>query len=252
MSRQINKQFSSVTPLIINGPAGGVFDCGETVPSDGALGYAPNCIFIDDDASGTGGLGVYVNTGTAAAAAFRQFFGGIDLTALVTTSTELNLLSGLTATSAELNRAAKNSTREVVVAPGGADSTLTVTQALHDGRTVVIDNATKALTVNLPAATGTGARFKFFLGTSITNGAGNSITFVATGAHLFGNAFVFSDNAAQAVIGWPAAGSTSINFDGTTKGGLKGDWIELEDCATSKISVRAFIRQTGTEATCFG
>lgn len=166
--------------------------------------------------------------------------------------TEAGVLDGLLANVTQLNNNNYSAGRVVTVAPGGSDATLTVTAAAHDGKTVVIDNATKALTINLPAATGTGCKYRFFLGTSITNGAGNSISFVATGAHIFGNAIVFSDNAAQAVIGWAAGGATTINFNGTTKGGIKGDMVEIEDVATSKLMATVIIQATGTEATPFG
>jgi hypothetical protein len=62
------------------------------------------------------------------------------------------LLSGtLAATAAEINRAAKNSTRPVAA---GAAS-LTVTQALHDGKTIMLDQAT-GVAVTLPAMSGIG------------------------------------------------------------------------------------------------
>lgn len=126
-------------------------------------------------------------------------------------------------------------------------STLTVTPAIHAGKTVTID-AAAGCAVTLPAATGTGNKYRFFIGTTITS---NTTVFTATGAHIFGNAWVFSDNAAQAVIGWAAGGATTITLNGTTTGGIKGDLIELEDVATNKISARVMIQATGTEATPF-
>lgn len=237
-------------PGIIQIPGVGfVFDSDATVPTDGTAGYAPGAIFIDNDAAGVSAI--KINVGTFSSCDFNTLNGGIDLSTLVTTATELNLLSGLTATAAEINRSSKLSTRLVTIAPGGADSTTTLTLAAHDGKTLVIDNATKALTVNLPAATGSGARYRAVLMTSITNGAGNSITFVATGAHMFGIHWVLSDGAA-AVLGYAAGGATSINFNGTTKGGIKGDIVEIEDVATSVLIVRVMTQETGTEATSFG
>jgi hypothetical protein len=60
---------------------------GTTVPSDADVGYAPNCIFIDLDA--TGGAGWYINRGTKASANFDAL---IDLAALTATLAELNYL----------------------------------------------------------------------------------------------------------------------------------------------------------------
>ncbi len=41
---------------------------GTTVPADGALGYAPGCLFMDVD--GGGGATIFVNEGTLASANF--------------------------------------------------------------------------------------------------------------------------------------------------------------------------------------
>lgn len=203
-------------------------------PTASISGYDKGAIAIDY----TNAL-VYYNSGTATVAVWTQLNAGVAL-------------GGLLATAAELNRVAKLSTRSVVLATGGSDSTTTITPAVHSDKDVVIDNATKAATINLPSASGSGAHYNFYIGTSITNGAGNSITFVAgTAGDFFGKAWVVSDNSA-AVLGYVAAGSTSINFDGTTKGGIKGDWVECRDVALGKMMVRVMTNATGTEATPFG
>lgn len=153
---------------------------------------------------------------------------------------------GLTATVAEINRAAKNSTRPVA---GG--SSLTVTQALHDGKTIMLDTAT-GTAVTLPAMTGSGARYRFVC-TVLTSGGTTVIT--ATAANLFGGVYFNTDTAAgtlfTAVAAANATGSTTITLDGTTKGGRKGDWLEIEDLATSIGIVRGSLNGSGTEATPF-
>ncbi len=76
------------TNVVVKVPNVGIISaCGATVPSDGAQGYAPNCLFQDLDA--TGGLGLYINRGTLASANFDLV---PDLATLTATIAELNFL----------------------------------------------------------------------------------------------------------------------------------------------------------------
>lgn len=126
-------------------------------------------------------------------------------------------------------------------------ATLTVTAATHANKTITLNRAT-GVAVTLPAATGTGAKYRFVIGTTMSGG---NTVLTATGAHLFGNAYVASDNASNACLAFESAGTTTITLDGTTRGGIKGDVIELEDVATSVMLVRMYTRETGSEATPF-
>lgn len=67
---------------------------GTTVPVDGSLGFAPNCIFLDSDT--TGGTKLYTNVGTVASSNFDLYLGGIDLSTLAATASELNTLHNQT------------------------------------------------------------------------------------------------------------------------------------------------------------
>ena len=127
-----------------------------------------------------------------------------------------------------------------LIVAGGA--TLAVTAALHDGATITMPAAFAA---TLPAATGSGAKYRF-----VQTVAATAVTITATGAHMFGVAWLLSDNSA-AVLGYVAAGSTVVTFDGSTKGGLKGAIVEIEDVATNILIVRVMSAATGTEATPF-
>lgn len=193
----------------------------RTVPSNGTKGYAPGCIFQDID--GTVNANFYINNGTYLSCLFQPITG-TDLT-------------GLTATAAEINANNTASAREVL-----AGATLTITQALHDGRTVRMP---AVCAITLPAATGSGARYRLVNAVDAT-----AVTITATGAHLFGNAWLISDNSA-AVLGYTAAGSTIITMDGSTQGGLKGGITEIEDVATSILITRYMSKASGTEATPF-
>lgn len=146
-----------------------------------------------------------------------------------------------TITSCDFNpiftRESDASTREVL-----AGATLAVTQALHDGRTIRVPAASA---ITLPASTGSGARYRFVGAVTAT-----AVTITATSTHLFGNAFLITDNSA-AVVGFNAAGSTVITMDGSTQGGVKGWIVEIEDVATGILIVRMNSLASGTEATPF-
>lgn len=128
-------------------------------------------------------------------------------------------------------------------------ATLTVTQALHGGKTITVNRAAGSV-ITLAAATGTGTVYKFFLGTTITSN--NFIIEVASGADtLVGVAWMANDTDAS-VSGFEAAGTAdTMTMNGTTKGGIKGDYIQIIDMATTLFSVQAFLTGTGSEATPF-
>ena len=128
-------------------------------------------------------------------------------------------------------------------------ATATVTAAAHSGRTVLLDRAAgQALT--LPAATGTGNSYKFFVATTITS---NSTTIKVADATdiMAGVAIVANDSDASASIFETAADSDTITFNGGTTGGIKGATVELQDVAANLWSVRIVGAATGTEATPF-
>ena len=128
-------------------------------------------------------------------------------------------------------------------------ATATVTAAAHSGRTVLLDRAAgQALT--LPAATGTGNSYKFFVLTTITS---NTTTIKVADATdvMAGVAIVANDSDASASIFETASTSDTITFDGSTTGGIKGATVELQDVATNLWSVRVIGAATGSEATPF-
>lgn len=172
--------------------------------------------------------------------------GGTDVTA---TAAELNAsVGGLTATTAEINRAADVSTRLVTLAV-----TTTITEAAHEGRTVVMTGAGAARTFTLPAATGGGGRYRFVVGEVNTS---NYLIKSVAGADVMRGTILgasTTDSATDAARTW-LAGATddTITLNGTTTGGVAiGDWIELEDISATGWFVRGFVTQSGTEATMF-
>lgn len=127
-------------------------------------------------------------------------------------------------------------------------STLTVTKLLHDNRIVTLNRAA-GIAVTLPAATGSGNWFRFFVGTTVTS---NTTTIKVVGNDTM-SGIALIDEAGGATAGvWPTASDTdTITFDGSTTGGILGDMVELIDVAADKWWVRLTGSTTGTEATPF-
>ena len=140
------------------------------------------------------------------------------------------------------------------------NSALVKSPALLNAATVTIDSsfANKPLildraagvTVTLPAATGTGNSYKFFVKTTITSN--NYIIKVANASDSFlGRAIACADGG-SGINGFEVtADDDTITLNGSTKGGYAGDTIELTDIATNLFVVNAFINQTAVEASPF-
>lgn len=167
--------------------------------------------------------------------------GGVAVTS---SAAELNIVDGVTATAAEINRAADVSTRVVNV----TGATLSVTELAHDGKIITLNKA-DGIAVTLPAATGSGAKFYFFIGTTITSSA---TTIKVTGNDIMTGACVQLADGGNTVNGFEtAADSDTISFNGTTTGGVKGDRVELIDIAADTWYVLVTGSASSTEATPF-
>ena len=167
------------------------------------------------------------------------------------TAYSLNLVTpsiggvALAATAAEINAVADMSARLV----SAAASTLAVTAADHDGKVVVLNRAA-GVTATLPAATGSGAVFRFVVGTAVTSNS--DIIKVADATDVIQGALVVTDRAdgSTATFGTVAASDT-ISLNGGTTGGLAGGLITLIDVATNLYAVSGVVVGNGTEATPF-
>lgn len=156
------------------------------------------------------------------------------------------LIGGVvSATAAEVNRVAQVSTRLV----SATAANLTVTAALHEGRTVVLNRAT-GVAVSLPAATGSGARYRFVIGTA-TAGGSQTIATVPTTDNFQGVVLGSDDDGVPANSWVAAANSNKITMDGSTQGGKIGDFVEVEDIAAAVWAIKSHLTQSGTEATPF-
>lgn len=184
------------------------------------------------------GPAVISGTGTSTNAGSQTIAGTLAVTGVITATAGV---SGPVTGSAPVNAAA---------------ATLAVTAAAHAGRVITLNRAL-GVAVTLPAATGTGSVYRFMVNTSASGGSYTIAVANATD-YFRGLNFVFSDNAAQAAIAWgttntgtAATESDTITLNGTTTGGLIGDYIEIIDVATATFLVRVFTKATGVEATPF-
>lgn len=171
--------------------------------------------------------------------AAKELADQVDLTATLGTA--------LTATGAEINRVATRSTRVV----NATASTLVVTEALHDKKTIVLDRAA-GIAVTLPAAAA-GLEFTFFVKTTFTGAA--SIKSVAGSDVMIGHALMGNDST-NAVVDWPALASDTfdtIDLFGTANstGGIEGQSVRIYGLATGLWEVEIRGDAAGTEATPF-
>lgn len=147
------------------------------------------------------------------------------------------------ATEAELNRAADVSARIVNVTA----ATVAIDAATHEGREITLNRAA-GITATIPAATGSGARYHFIVGTTFT---GNGIIQVTGDDTMKGIAHVLQDGGDTSVAFETAADSDTITLNGTTTGGLVGADVTCIDIAADTWWVNVRTAATGSEATPF-
>ena len=124
----------------------------------------------------------------------------------------------------------------------------TLSQELHDGQTIYLNNTTGFATT-LPVANGTGMKLRIFVAATVSSGSHTIVTASASDVYK-GFAHLFGDDT-SALGGFSTTTGVTITLDGSTRGGFAGDVIELEDVASGVWSVRMFGHATGTEATPF-
>ena len=121
-------------------------------------------------------------------------------------------------------------------------ATDSVTIAEHAGRTLLLGEVggNAAVTLTLPAATGTGAVYKFIV--SVTNTSNYKIQ-VADATDTIDGIMLYLDEDGTAVTAFPTvAASDTITLNGGTTGGIVGYYLELIDIATNQYHVRGVMR----------
>jgi hypothetical protein len=148
----------------------------------------------------------------------------------------------------------KKITQDLLVsgAAGVVDTTataLTVTATQHAGKIVTISSAAP-IAITLPQATGTGNRYRFNVRV-VATGTAHTIK-VANATDVMSGIVYALTTSSDNVIGYKTtATDDTISLNGTTKGGVVGDWIEIVDIKTGFFQVNASTAPTGSTATPF-
>lgn len=122
----------------------------------------------------------------------------------------------------------------------------TLSDDAYAGRTINL-NSTTGRTITLPAATGSGAAYTIFVGATVSSG--NHVVAAAGTDVIQGVVAIATDIAGVSV---PTASDTdTITLNGSTTGGVRGSWLELQDVASGIWSVKGGLVSTSTEATPF-
>ena len=122
--------------------------------------------------------------------------------------------------------------------------TASATLSPADAGAIITVNAAAGLTLSLPEATGSGYSYKIVIGTTVTS---NAVVIAANGTDTMTGLALSAADGGNTVNGWETAADTDyITFNGSTTGGIKGDIVELVDCADALWSVKVFSSSTGT------
>lgn len=108
-------------------------------------------------------------------------------------------------------------------------------------------NSAAGIAITLPPSTGSGNTYPLFIGTTITSG---NTTITAAGSDkISGNSY--QSGAAGAATAFYIASGTTVTFNGSTKGGIKGDYLSFRDVSAGLWQIEIDGSITGTAATPF-
>jgi hypothetical protein len=115
-------------------------------------------------------------------------------------------------------------------------ATLAVTRAKHCDKIITL-NLAAGIAVTLPAAVGSGDKYEFLVGTTFT---GDCTIAVANATDVMAGMASLLDNDSTAQTAYAATGTDdTLTMNGTTKGGLVGDRVELVDIDAGVWAVHA-------------
>jgi hypothetical protein len=126
-------------------------------------------------------------------------------------------------------------------------ATVTITDEAHVGQRVIFNRAA-GVTATLPEATGSGNRYEFI---GAADASGSQIIKVADATDIMMGIAYLGNDAAGVSTFYTADTSDTITMDGSTKGGLKGWRVVLDDIAANTWAVIVMSEASGTEATPF-
>ncbi len=132
-------------------------------------------------------------------------------------------------------------------------ASLVLTQALHAGRTIVQTLAT-GTAFTLPAATGTGDKYKIFIKTTMSGGS-TTVSTASLDVDVFGTSlhatWYTDDGDTIPAFFTSTATMNTITLNGSTTGGISGCVVELQDVAAALWAGTVIGDTTGAEATPF-
>lgn len=134
-----------------------------------------------------------------------------------------------------------------IVAPASQTASFTAGGGNPAGKVYIL-NAAAGLTVTMPAASGTGNKYIFHVGTTVTSN--NYVIQAASASDVFNGGVAISTDIAGVTM-LAAATTDTITMNGSTTGGLVGSRVELTDVASGVWSLSGFLCSTGVEATPF-
>lgn len=126
-----------------------------------------------------------------------------------------------------------------------ASATLNV--AYQEGTNINL-SAAAGLTVTLPASSGSGAEYEFFVVTTVTSNS--YVIQVANATDIIQGVLGVATDAAGVNVP-TASTSDTITMNGSTTGGVKGSYIKLVDASSGIWRVSGALVSTGVEATPF-
>lgn len=236
-----------------------VADKGEQVSIALSGTYAQTVLFQRENGSpGSGSWQLLKTYSTANATVADSYYTESfheNLRLIASAVTSGTCVATLTNTTAELVRTARDSLGNVISSsyqgsfvptntPVSVTAVATLTRADHAYRAVKVDNAT-GFAITLPAASGSGDKYFLNYVTSVGSGSATIVTNVA--ADKMAGMAIAVDN----TIFTNAGTATTLTFNGSTTGGLKGTVVELCDVATNLWIVKVFNCCSGAEATPF-
>jgi len=133
----------------------------------------------------------------------------------------------------------------------GLGATLTL-KASQSGSLIIFDKV-DGTTVTLPTTPAVGTYFDFMFGATITSVGAKVITGSASEL-LVGSVLNCDTDSSDAVAIWKALVASSyisVIFDGSTKGGIKGDFVRLTCLNATTWHATGVTNGTGTVATPF-
>jgi hypothetical protein len=128
-------------------------------------------------------------------------------------------------------------------------ATLTITSELHAGRVVTLNRAA-GVACTLPAATGTGDVYTFYIGTLNTS-VGNVVKVASSADVIQGGVAIATDIAGVVINTETTTDTLTIGGADTTSGGLVGSWVRVTDVAAGVFMLEGFLISAGAEATPF-